>query len=278
MEVLSSDNSFPLVSIIMPAFNAELTLLDSIKSVLRQQYDNFELIVIDDSSTDSTHEIALRSSAIDSRIKVVSNTLGKGVASARNCGILNARGRFIAFLDSDDLWMPEKLHIQIQFMMQNDVGFCYSGYYRFHKNGFLNEQLVNVPSQVDYKILLKGNSIPCLTVVVDRNHYPELYFPVFMFLKKDYLRKIVGSYLGHEDYALWLTLLVKDKKNSVIGLQEPLAYYRVSNASLSGNKFKSAIKHWAVLRRYLRLSWLESSWYFLSYIAAVLRKYRMKIF
>jgi len=278
MQLSNEISEFPLVSIIMPAFNAASTIAESIQSVLDQEYRNFELLIIDDNSLDITTKIVSKFCNLDHRVRLLKNLTGKGVASARNLGINVAKGKYLAFLDADDGWHQSKLSKQINFMISESVGFSFTSYYRFHTKFFSVEQLVKAPKSVDYEMLLKGNSIGCLTVIIDRKIFKNIIFPEVNFDEHDLLRKIIGPILGHEDYALWLSLLAQDMTQTARSLEEPLAFYRISNSSLSGNKIKSAVKHWAVLRRFLKLPFFTSVWYFVNYIVSVLLKYKIRLF
>ena len=277
MRMLNENSGLPLVSVIMPAYNAATTIKESIQSVLDQDYTSFELIVVDDNSSDATVQIVSTFTDFDPRVRVVKNGAGKGAASARNFGIGLAIGRYLAFLDADDGWHKSKLSMQIGFMSSKAVGFTFTSYFRFRSKYFSSEQLVKAPSHVSYQELLKGNSIGCLTVVIDRQLVSNIKFPEIEFDQKDFLRKFIGPALGHEDYALWLSLLKQNNGLVAQSLQAPLAFYRVSSTSLSGNKFNSALKHWAVLRRFLKLSFFSSIWYFINYVVKVFVKYKSNV-
>lgn len=244
---MSSD----LVSIIMPAYNASATISDSIESILLQSYKKFELIIIDDCSLDNTKEIVEKYIVLDERIKLISKDKNEGVAYARNQGIDHAIGHYIAFLDSDDKWDIAKLEKQIDVFLKNkEISMVFSAYYRFNANGV--NKLVNVPNYVDYKKLLKGNCIGNLTGIY----------------RLDKAKLIRQKKIGHEDYLFWLEVLSNHPNAVGIGLQEPLAFYRVAEDgnNLSGNKVKAAIWTWEIYRRYLKIGFGMSIFYFFCYV------------
>ncbi|MBO1273701.1 glycosyltransferase family 2 protein, partial [Shewanella sp. 4t3-1-2LB] len=177
-----------LVSVIMPAFNAEMTILESINSVLRQSYKNFELIICDDNSTDSTKNIVC--SVDDNRIIYLKNLYQKGAAGARNFALDNSNGRYVAFLDSDDVWSEDKLYKQLKYMNENNIYFTYGAYKTFSDDVKVTKGHFIPPKMVAYEKLLRSCPIGCLTVVIDRKFTGSFSFP----------------YIPKEDYACWLTL------------------------------------------------------------------------
>lgn len=235
----------PLVSIIMPAFNSSKTICDSIHSVQSQYYPNWELLVVDDCSTDNTSKILQNFTKQDERIHYFRLLVNGGAAISRNLGIKEAKGRFIAFLDADDIWLPEKLHKQIQFMLNNNVFFSYSAYQKFDKHG--NRGIVIPPEFTNYKKLLCGNIIGCLTAVYDAEALGKCYFPN--------IRK-------RQDMGLWLEIL--KKIDIAQGLPEVLAKYRCDNG-MSANKMKVLSYQWKLYRNIEKLSFLSSLKYFLIY-------------
>jgi glycosyltransferase involved in cell wall biosynthesis len=218
-----------LVSVVTPTYNCADIIGFSIHSVMQQTYEDWELILVDDGSQDATASIAERFASHDARIRVVRLSTNNGVANARNQGIQAARGQYIAFLDSDDVWLPEKLAAQTEFLKQSGTGFCFSAYRRL-EDGRIS-RLVRVPGRVKYKDLLGGNPIGCLTVLIDRQRIGWFTMPI----------------LKHEDFATWLTILRRG--HVAWGMQQDLARYRVSGSSLSGNKLRSAGWTWQVYRK-----------------------------
>lgn len=239
------------VTIIMPAYNAGNTISKSIQSVLDQTYQHFELIVVNDCSSDNTKEIIEEFIESDDRIKFIDMIVNEGVASARNIGLDHATGDFVAFLDSDDQWKETKLERQINIFNQYpEFDLIYTAYYRFNSSGISN--LVEVPKYINYRQLLKGNPIGNLTAIFKFNKFPELR------QKK----------IGHEDYLFWLELFSSSNDVKGFGIQEPLAYYRVAenSASLSSNKLKSAQWTWNIYRHHLKLNFFASIFYFAFYV------------
>ena len=247
-----------LISIIMPAYNAGNTISESIQSVLDQTYQNFELIVVNDCSSDNTKEIVENFIKSDDRIRLIDKKVNQGVASARNAGLDHARGEFIAFLDSDDKWQETKLEKQLDiFTKHTDIDIVYSSYYRFNSNGISN--VVGVPSSVNKKRLLKGNPIGNLTAIYNFKKFPM----------------IRQKKIGHEDYLFWLEIFSSSSDVKGFGIQEPLAYYRVAEdgQSISGNKLKAAGWTWRIYREHLQLSLISSLFYFSYYmIKAILKR------
>jgi glycosyltransferase involved in cell wall biosynthesis len=236
------------VSIIMPAFNAENYIAKSIQSVLNQTYKDFELIIINDKSTDNTMSIVNDFERKDQRIKVIDLKENQGVAQARNHGIKASTGRFIAFLDSDDLWHSDKLSKQIHFMLENNYAFSYTAYEIIDHKGMPLQQYVKVPKSRSYKQLLRGNFIGCLTVVIDKTKVRP-----FEMLK-----------IGHEDYALWLSIL-KENNIRAYGLTEILAYYRKGQVSVSSNKNRAMKWQWNIIRNIEKKNIVYSTFLFFMY-------------
>lgn len=241
-----------LVSIIMPAYNSANYIKDSIESVLRQSYPYWELLVIDDGSSDNTAEIV---KAYNDKRIVYLHQPNQGVAAARNYGLAEAKGRFIAFLDSDDIWLSEKLSSQLAFMQSQDIGFSYTEYCQFWDNPAETGELIKIQDSVDYHELLKGNDIGCLTVMLDKCKCQIPYMPADR----------------HEDYITWLNIMKSGMR--AFGLHEDLARYRKSSNSLSGNKWKSLQWTWQVYRKSQRLSILKSIYYFVYYIVRGIKKH-----
>jgi teichuronic acid biosynthesis glycosyltransferase TuaG len=237
-----------LVSIVMPAHNSEGSLRESVQSVVSQIYKEWELIIIDDASRDDTLALANQFASGDPRIRVLPLEQNVGVAEARNRGIGAARGQYLAFLDSDDLWLPDKLHTQIGFMRSSGAGFSFAQYRRIGLDGSLSNP-VRVPRTVNYEGLLRGNSIGCLTVAIDRYQIPEISMPK----------------IKHEDYVTWLKILKRG--HIAYGIPQDLARYRVASSSVSSDKRRSAGWTWNIYRRVEGLSVIKSAWCFLHYTA-----------
>jgi teichuronic acid biosynthesis glycosyltransferase TuaG len=239
----------PLVSIITPAHDAARFVLDTIRSVQAQSYRHWEQIVIDDASRDRTRDLVAEAARGDPRIRLVALDRNSGPAGARNAGLAEARGRYVAFLDADDLWLPEKLARQLAFMRDRDAAFSFTAYSIIDEQGHAVGQPVRVPARIDYRGLLKNTTIGCLTVVLDRER--------------------VGGPLSmpdlpqHEDLSLWFRLL----KGGMIahGLPEILARYRVVAGSASRNKLRAARHMWKVYREQEGLAVPDAMWCYAHY-------------
>jgi len=245
-----------LVSIITPAYNSENTIAETIKSVKAQTYENWEMIIINDYSIDKTSSVVKEFSEKDARIRLVEISPNQGVAMARNLAIKKAKGRYIAFLDSDDLWAPDKLLKQIDFMREKGCYFSYTAYEIIDGDGESLNKVVTAPPQQRYKDLLKQNKIACLTVMIDRKEIGDIEMPS----------------LKHEDFALWLTIL--NRGYVAYGLDENLAKYRRHEGSLSYNKFESVSWVWKIYRENQNLKVAQSLVCITHFIVRSLVKYQ----
>jgi len=246
-----------MVSVIMPAYCSEDTIAASIESILNQSYRNWELLIYDDFSRDNTLTIAEEYSQKDDRIKIMAGKENAGVASARNSAIRTARGRFIAFLDSDDQWKRNKLEKQIKFLDQNGCGLCYSSYELLSHSGNKKGRKISIFKETaSYESLLRNNYIGTLTVLIDRRKIKD--------------EDICFSSERHEDYLLWLSYAKNGYK--LMGMDESLAYYRVSANSLSGNKLKAASWRWKVYYQVEDLGFAKSIFYMFLYTYNSIRK------
>lgn len=244
-----------LVSIITPVYNAERFIAETIKSVQMQTYDNWEMILVDDVSSDNSEKIIKEFQEKDKRIKYVKLKENSGAAVARNKGIEKSKGRYIAFLDSDDLWKFEKLQKQIQFMKENDYGFTFTSYELMKEDGTKLDKVVKVPNKIDYNGLLKNTIIGCLTVTIDREKIGDFRMPL--------IRK-------GQDTATWLLIL--KNHNYAYGLNEVLAEYRVVNGSISSNKIGALKRTWKIYREVEDLNLTKSCFVFSCYIINALKK------
>ena len=244
-----------LVSIVMPNYNGEKYISQAIKSVIAQTYTNWELIIVDDCSNDNSLNIINKYVKIDNRVKLIQLSKNGGPAVARNMAISKATGRFIAFLDSDDLWKKNKLEFQLNYMIKENIAFSYSPYDIIDENGSKISEFTP-SSKISYKQLLKTNSIGCLSAIYD-----------CLLLGKEYMKDI-----RHEDYTLWLKLL--KKVDYAYGTNQSLAKYRKINSSISSNKFKVIFWQWAIYRDVEKLSFFKSLYNFMFYIYYGLTKYR----
>ena len=245
-----------MVSIITPSYNSSKFIAKCIESVLSQTYKNWEMIVVDDRSPDNSNEIIQSYIKKDSRIRLIELEKNSGPAVARNRAIKESKGRYIAFLDSDDIWMEEKLQIQLTFMQENDLALTYSSYCLIDEedNG-LGEFITK--ERVSYSDLLKTNSIGCLTAIYDTQKIGKIFMP-------DIRQK--------QDYGLWLQIL-KDIKTTK-GILEPLAIYRIRKKSVSSNKLKAARYLWKIFRDVEKLNIFKSIYYFCFYIYHGVKKYK----
>lgn len=248
----------PLVSVITPAYNAARFLEDTLRSVAEQTFGGWEMLVVDNGSTDATPEIVRRWAADDPRIRLLSETSRRGPAPARNLALRQARGRYVAFLDSDDLWLPHKLEVQIEFMRARGSAFTFAAHSYIDESGRPTGRTIAAPQRVDYRALLKNTIIGCLTVMLDRTRTGPLEMP---------------DLPQHEDLVLWLRLL----KSGLVahGIPEVLALYRMVGSSASRNKARSARRMWRVYRRVERLPLPYAAWCFAHYAWNASRKYRV---
>ncbi len=230
-------NKNNLVSIIMPAYNAQRFLSESISSVLAQSYKTWELLVIDDGSTDDTAKIAASFAEKDSRIRLVSQQ-NRGSAAARNHGLSLAGGRFIALLDSDDLWDPEFLSSQLRLLKQKQCCLVFSAYRFIDENGTPTGQVIRAPKAVTLADMEIRNYVGCLTALYDTAEIGKLYFD-----------ESLGSL--RDDYAYFLEIVRRSQK--AYGNPHCLASYRVLPGSTTGNKAKLVKVQFSFYRNYLRL-------------------------
>lgn len=223
-----NDSEGFLSSIIMPSYNSASFIEESIQSIINQTHQNWELLITDDFSADNTIQIIENLASRDSRIKLFQLKHNSGAAVARNHSIKHAKGRFIAFCDSDDLWKPAKLKEQIAFMIREGCAFSYTSYDRINEDG-TSLRGIDCKSAITYKDLLKNNYIGCLTAMYDVEKLGKRYMPL--------LRK-------RQDWALWLQLL--KECDEAKGLQERLAVYRERSSSISSNKMEMLKYNWLI--------------------------------
>jgi len=233
-----------LVSIVTPSYNSSKYIKQTIQSVLSQTYENWELIVVDDCSTDNSVEIIKEFAVNNSKIRLLEFQINKGAAEARNAAISMAKGEFIAFLDSDDIWKPFKLEQQINFM-GNELDFTFTAYELIDEFGSkLNQQVdINQVGSFDYEDMLKKKAtLGCSTVIVRSSGFSDISMPPLR---------------TGQDYALWLKLLKTGKKAYV--LSEILGQYRILSNSISRNKFKKALRQWQIYRQVEELPVLKAA-------------------
>ena len=249
-------NDFGLISIIMAAYNAEKTIEQAINSVLSQTYTNFELLVVNDCSTDRTAELVKSIAAKDSRVRLISNVKNNGVSYTRKHGLEEAKGDWIAILDSDDAWEPEKLEKQIVLQRRTNADLLFTGSAFMDSEGHPIDWCLHAPKEVTYRQLLKQNVLSNSSALVRKELYAKYY--------------AIGDGM-HEDFAIWLSILKEGKK--AYGVDEPLLIYRIAKSSKSGNKVKAARMNWNTYR-YVGLNLMEAIYYECWYIFNGIRKYR----
>lgn len=244
------------VSVIMPAYNSAQYIETSIRSVMAQTVTNWELLVIDDCSGDSTSEVVARLATEDSRIRVIHNDKNLGTAGSRNKALDLANGKYVAFLDSDDLWHPEKLEKQLCMLEKTHADLCYTSY----RVVYLNSNNVNkdyiVPATVTLEDMLKQNYIGCSTVLLTAETARNYKFTTEFY---------------HEDYVFWLRMLRDGIRTA--GVTDVLMDYSYYTSSRSGNKPVAAKRRWNIYRKYMKFSLPKSIWYMTHYALAGIRKY-----
>lgn len=244
------------VSVIVPVYNAEKYLRQTLLSIQNQTFKDFEAILIDDGSSDRSGKICDEQAAADSRFKVI-HQKNSGVAAARNAGIEQSEGEFIAFLDADDCWLPEKLEKQIAFMKEKNCFLSYTAYRFIDESGNILKEYYPHRTQVNYRQLLRSNCMGCLTVMYRAGEIGKCYVPEVA--------------KGPEDFAMLLSILRK-KVEEAFCLNEILAEYRVVSGSRSRNKIRAALGHWYILREAEKIPFLKAVPLFLEYAYRAVRK------
>jgi len=248
----------PNVSVIMPVYNGENVIVDAVQSVLNQTYSDFELIIVDDCSIDNTAGKVRELAQQDSRIIIMQNITNLGAAASRNRGCNCARGKYLAFLDSDDLWVADKLDEQVSYMESNESDFSYSSFgFMDSKGKYLGKDYL-VPKSIKYEGLLCKNVILCSSVMIKTTAFQDHKFDNRFF---------------HEDLRLWLELLREGKQAG--GLEEVLVLYR--SGGRSSNRLRSAKNRWLIYRKAERLPFLKSLRYFVCYAYNATKKYYFAI-
>ena len=240
----------------MAAYNAEKTIRQAIESVLKQTYQNIELIVINDCSKDGTVELVKNIESRDSRVRLISNMKNEGVSYTRKHGLEEAKGSWIAILDSDDAWMPEKLEKQIARQKETNADLLFTGSTFMNSSGQLIDWCFHAPKEVSFRQLLKQNVLSNSSALVRRDLYAKHY--------------AIGDEM-HEDFAVWLSILKEGKK--AYGVDEPLLIYRIAKSSKTGSKLKSAKMNWNTYR-YIGLNLIETVYYECWYVIKGLMKYK----
>ncbi|GAB7256597.1 glycosyltransferase family 2 protein [Polaribacter sp. OB-PA-B3] len=233
-----------LVSIITPSYNSSAFISKTINSVLIQTYTNWEMLIVDDCSTDDSIILIESFIAKDSRIKLHKLTKNSGTAIARNTAIKLAQGNFIAFLDSDDIWLSNKLEVQLKFMIENNYNLTHTSYSTINETSEKPIKKFVCRPILSYKNMLYSNRIGCLTVIYNADKLGKIYMPN--------IRK-------RQDYALWLKILKIEKH--AYGIQEILAHYRLRNQSISNNKFEMLKWNFYLFKNIEKMSYVKSFFY-----------------
>lgn len=256
---MSMPDHSELVSVIMPAYNSARTLEDAASSVLEQTYENIELLIADDDSSDDTSEICQALASKDSRVHVITNTSNQGALKTRLKAVKEAKGEWIAFLDSDDLWKPDKLSKQLTLRDDTGCDLVYTGSSFIDDNGRPFEWIMHVPERIEYRQLLRQNIISNSSVLVKKD--------LFVRFAPDNEDK----HDMHEDFACWLGMLRAG--HTARGIDEPLITYRLSKSSMSGNKLKAYSMNMYTYK-YVGLGFFSRLYYQMCYSVNGIKKYR----
>lgn len=245
----------PLVSVIVPCYNMERFISDTIDSVRRQTYPHWELLIVDDASTDGTVDVIQKHCAQEDRIHFVVKPKHSGIADTRNQCLKMAKGRYLAFLDADDLWHPEKLEQQLQFMTEQNIGFSYSSYDCVDESGNPTGKTIKAAGDLDYNAYLHNTIIGCSTVMLDTEKVGNV---------------VVPNFRTSEDTATWLNILRKGF--IAYAIEQPLTSYRIRQHSASSNKLKASSDLWRVYRQQEKLSLFKALGCFFSYAFNAVKK------
>lgn len=228
-----------LISIITPTYNCAQFIVETIKSVINQTYTNWEMIIVDDASNDNTEEVV--KSIKDERIKYIRLKENSGAATARNIAMENASGKFMAFLDSDDIWIKDKLEKQVKFMIDNNYNFTCTAYEKMNEKGDSLNKVFKPKKKADYNRILLDCPVGNSTVMYNVSNLGKFQVPN--------IRK-------RNDDALWLQILKKEK--FIYGMPDILMKYRIRNNSISSNKLSLVKYHWYLYRKIEHLSVIRS--------------------
>lgn len=259
VELCGGEQRTPLVSVLMPAYNAEKYVEKAIRSVMAQTFSDWELVIIDDRSQDATCQIIEALAREDARIRFFQNARNQGAAQTRNRGLDLCRGQYVALLDCDDIWYPDKLRQQVALARKENADIVYCSYAIVDENGQKKYSDFIVPERTDLKASLVQSVISCSTALLGKKvteHYrfPEEYY--------------------HEDLAMWLTLLGDGME--AVGSPLVLAEYRVRLRSRASNKLNAARRRWQIYRSMMGMSTAESTFYFVQYAVAGMAKYQRR--
>ena len=244
-----------LVSIVMPTYNCGEYIGKTIQSVLAQTYEDWELLIVDDRSTDNTQKVVDKFATQDSRIRYIELEKNSGAAVARNRGIKEARGNYIAFLDSDDLWKKDKLEKQVRFMQEHQYAFTFTSYDLIDEAGNKLNKCVEAPEKIDYGTLLYDSPIFTSTVLYDQRKLTDVSMP---------------QLANGEDMAAWLKML--KKVPYAYGIQECLVSYRKRKQSLSSGVVTKLRRRWEIYRESEELPFINAGVLYIKYLFCVVRK------
>jgi len=243
------------ISVITPVHNSSDYIADTINSVINQTYQNWEMILVDDFSADNSVEIIQAYQEKSNKIKLIQSDTNVGAAEARNIALRQAKGDYIAFLDSDDMWLPNKLERQTQFMKSNNYAFSFTAYQRVNQNNTKTINRIGVPKFIGYNGFLRNTIIGTLTVMIDKRQTGYFEMP---------------NIRSSHDMVLWCEILKRGFK--AYGINEVLAYYRIVGDSNTAKKWKAAKDVWRVYRDIEKLSWVKSAFNFSLYAFNALKK------
>jgi teichuronic acid biosynthesis glycosyltransferase TuaG len=242
-------NHLPLVSIITPLYNAEDYITTTLKSIQQQTYTHWEHIIVNDCSTDNSLQIVEELAKKDARIKVITLSRNSGAAQSRNKATELATGAYIAFLDADDLWHPEKLEKQLHYMQENNAVVSYTSYVQINEAGEALGKRIKALPTLTYQKQHSNNYIGNLTGIYNAAEIGKITAPN--------IRK-------RQDWAVWLEAIKKSNRPA-LGLQEDLAYYRIRQGSMSSNKLNLVTYNFKFYKEYLGYSWIKSAFYLLRF-------------
>ena len=246
-----------LVSIITPVYKCEKLISETIECVIKQTYTNWEMLLVDDCSPDDSAKIIKEYAKNDKRIKYIKLKENSGAAIARNTALENSKGRFIAYLDSDDLWKPEKLEKQVNFMLENNYVFTCTDYEKIDENGNSLNKIIKIPKKVNYNLFLRNTIIQTVGVMVDTS-----------ITGKEVL--VMPNIRRRQDAATWCQILKSGY--DCYEVPENLSYYRVVKNSLSSNKFKAVKMNWYWYRKIEKLPLWKACFCFIGYAFNAVKK------
>lgn len=242
-----------LITVVMPAFNAAATIEESIASLQAQTYPHWQLVVVDDGSSDTTCALVERIAAADPRVRLLRQPMNGGPAAARNRGVREARGRYVAFLDADDLWRPEKLSVQVPAMGAPGLVMSYHDYRHMTAEGNLMGEVVRGANRLDWVTLHKRRGVGCLSVMVDLQQAPDFAFP-------ERLHGVLA-----EDFLAWANLLRGEGRYG-IRIAQDLALYRLQDNSRSSRRLRAVKSVWVIYRQFERIPVPRAAWFFACYL------------